>query len=641
MAGSRLVFPRQEAESTPVYPAVMSGTVASRLVRRIRDFAVVALMIGTSVLLAFRLPTFDFDESLYRRIAEEMKVSRHYYALTWDQRPFLEKPPTYVWTIVAVSRLIDPDWRVSLLAARLPSLLFSAATVVLLCLFWRRYRRRYAEGFAIDGKAPPAFSSLLPAIAFGAALFPMVQVTSVLLDPMLTFFTTVMLLVLTAAMLRRKDGQPLRLSVTETLIAVLAICGAVAVKGLIGIVAPAIALFVHDVLTSAVDHDGRRFTRFWQRVRGTFAGSWATFAIATTLSVLLYALFCSAAPPGFFHEFIIRQHFARGVSAFQGHRGPLVYYAVLLFVGGPLAAFTLMALSVKRRPQFPFAQWGFPLSWSAGLIVFISLLATKLPNYTWPAWTGIALSLCILLVRITPSETVASERLAWPGAVSAWIGIAAMAVLSLTAAVSAASFRRIIPHVGHSARADAMLDALLPLPAVVRAGLAVIAVCFALLALLQWQFSRRIATAGGSVPWILGGATALNCLILIVASATAVPYMNQRIRMPLVRVAQMASALHTSGDELTTIGLFSPTISSNYTAGIVRQIGAAEPLSAAAGRQLRIVPVWRSSPCVESGFRVLMRDRYLLLCTAGPWEPDGTPVATAAERVANRAVFHR
>src|SRR5579884_833988 len=359
------------------------SSVSPKMGRFLRG-ALVALMLATSLLLAFRTPTFDFDEALYRRVAEEMKASHRYFALTWDGRPFLEKPPTYIWTIVASSRLIDGGTpRVSTIAARLPSLFFSILTTALLAWFWRRRRRK-----------TPFSSPLLPVIAFGAALFPMVQVTSVLLDPMLTFFMTIVLVTFAAAF-ETSNGTELALSKRDIAITALAITAAVAVKGLYGLAAPAIALIVHVALSSVTARQGNSIAKeFAGQCMGVLRGAAPVFILAVVLSAIVYFVFYREAGATFIHEFVIRQHFARGAHAFQGHTGPIWYYIALLVAGGPSAVFLCVALA-KRQFGQGFASWGFPLSWSLGILAFISLLATKLPNYAWPVWPAIALSLCI------------------------------------------------------------------------------------------------------------------------------------------------------------------------------------------------------------------------------------------------------
>jgi 4-amino-4-deoxy-L-arabinose transferase-like glycosyltransferase len=86
--------------------------------------AVILVLIATLLLLAATIPTFDFDEALYRRVAEEMKQSHEYFVMTWDGKPFYEKPPTYIWSIVASSFLVDGSSpHVSVFASRLPSVI--------------------------------------------------------------------------------------------------------------------------------------------------------------------------------------------------------------------------------------------------------------------------------------------------------------------------------------------------------------------------------------------------------------------------------------------------------------------------------------------------------------------------------------
>lgn len=565
---------------------------------------VLLLMVATSILLAFRTPTFDFDEALYRRVAEEMKASHQYGTMTWDGHPFLEKPPTFVWMIVGCSRLIDGNsTAVSVIASRLPSLFFSTLTVLMLSLFWRRFGPLYATAFGSQSHPPVVLSGLLPPIAFGAALFPMVQVTSVLLDPMLTFFTTTALLVFCAAFLGRTTAR-LHLSPGQTALAAMAMTGAVAVKGLIGIVAPVVGLVAHELLSTLDEKSESRFASFWRRLFGSARGVAPAFLATIGLSIIVFAIFYWFAGPSFLYEFFIRQHFVRGARALQGHRGPVFYYALLLFIGGPAAALTCVSLGVRKQTRWPFARWGFPLSWCAGLLAFISLLATKLPNYTWPAWPAIALSLCILFVRNDGGPT----GIAWLSRVCGWVGIVAAGLLAAFA-VGLSFGVDAIARAAQSARAHTILSSLTPFPLTVRLGLILIGLAFAAQALLQRQFLRRV-TGGATAVWkILIAVAALNCLVLLIVSSAVVPFMDQTIREPLVRIARLASNRYVPGDELTTVGLFSPTISSNYSGGRLTQVGT-QP----SAKDSLIAPVWRAQTCRQPAFSGTERDGYLLLC---------------------------
>lgn len=280
----------------------------------------------------------------------------------------------------------------------------------------------------------------------------------------------------------------------------------------------------------------------------------------------------------------------------------MFYYVLLLFIGGPAAAFTCVLFGVRKQTHWPFMRWGFPLSWSAGVIAFISLLATKLPNYTWPAWPAIALSLCILFL-----EKDGGSGLKVPAKVCGWAGIIAASLLSAFAIGLSFGFDAIIRHEAPSTRAHAILSSFTPFPPIVRLGLILLGLAFAAQALLQFQFLRRAAEDTAALWKTLSAAAAVNCLILLIASSAIVPFMNQTIQAPLVRIARLASS--SSGKELTTIGLFSPTISSNYSGGRLTQVGTQSSSTA-----LFITPVWRSQICRQSPFTVAERDGYLLLC---------------------------
>jgi 4-amino-4-deoxy-L-arabinose transferase-like glycosyltransferase len=586
--------------------------------------AVLVLMAGTSILLASHTPTFDFDEALYRRLAEEMKASHQYFAITWDSRPFYEKPPTYLWTIVASSRLLDgPSPAVSLLACRLPSLLFSALTITLLSIFWHRFGHVYAAGFASGGHVGQriGLSAMLPPIAFGTALLPMAGVASVLLDPMLTFFLTIILLILAAALLRRKTTE-VRLSACETAIAASAMAGAMAVKGLIGIVLPAIAVVTHEMLTTLYDAEARpRLRCFWRRLVGVASGVAASFGLAAILAGGIYAFFYRAMGPAFLNKFLVGQQFGRAARPLQGHHGTIFYYVVVLFAAGPAMAFAANALAAKRRSPMSFAQWGFPLSWSAALIVFFSLLATKLPHYTWPVWPALTLSLCILITRasaMTPAEDQLRHiRLGWLRISVAAIGIGAAAAVSVVTLAVSFGLDVFIERFVKSLRTRAILMSIEPLPLHVRFGLGLIAVAVAFQIVQQWMFVRKV-TAGAAVVWrILAGAAALNSFVLLIGSLAVVPYFDQTIRGPFVRLSSIASKQHIAGGDLTTITLFSPTVSSSYGGGPVTQLGARQSiLFVPASQHLVLAPVWQSASCRQPGFVITHTDEFLLLCTA-------------------------
>jgi hypothetical protein len=184
-----------------------------------------------------------------------------------------------------------------------------------------------------------------------------------------------------------------------------------------------------------------------------------------------------------------------------------------------------------------------------------------------------------------------------------------------------------------SLRARTILMSVEPLPLHVRFGLGLIAVAFALQIVEQGVFVRKV-TAGATAVWrTVAGAAALNCVALVIASLAVVPYFDQTIRGPLVRVSRVASRQHIIGGDLTTIALFSPTVSSNYDGGPVTQVGARGSLPlVAAWQHLVLAPVWQSAACRQPGFVITDTDAYLLLCRSDALLERGEQRASISRR---------
>ncbi|HSP34734.1 MAG TPA: hypothetical protein VLU46_10500 [Thermoanaerobaculia bacterium] len=560
-----------------------------------RTAAVVA-MAATILLLASITPTFDFDEALYRRIAEEMKQSHEWSTPTWDGRPFYEKPPTYIWSIVAASALVDRDAaHVSVLAARLPSAVCSFVTIALLSWFWRRRARDYASTFGTenDHSTRWLFSPLLPALAYGTGLFAIGGSATVMLDPMLTMFLAVPLLMFSAAWLRR--AERLELTMAESIAAGLAMAAATTVKGLVGIVLPALALVVHAALV------GPRM----KRIRETAMAASRAFAIALAGAGVAYAAMYRLAGAAFFREFFIRQHLIRATSPIQGHRGPFFFHlAIILLIGGPLVAFVLRLL--PRRGS-GFARWGFPLTWSLTVIAFYSALATKLPNYTWPVWPALAMTLCILLMRGAAVDAAPAGRSARAASY-----LCLVPVILMTAAIGTGADRLVSVHNGP--RSQAMTAAFDPVPLAVRAAFVAIAIILVVEVIAIALFGHARDRRSPFVWRSIAATCVMNCAVLALIVVVIVPFVDDALRGPLIRLSHDASADHLAGGDLTTIGLFSPTVSSSYDGGRLLQVGHVAAQRPTAGQHLRLAPSWRADACAAPAFVVVRRDHYVMLC---------------------------
>ncbi|NDG85824.1 MAG: hypothetical protein EBX52_12420, partial [Proteobacteria bacterium] len=126
---------------------------------------------------AAALPTFDFDESLYRRVTESMRQAGNPWLLTWDGRELFHKPPVFYWLIWCASALVDAGKEtVSAMAARIPGLF---STLAILFSLHAGMRHLFPEQKDQKGFLPPVF-------AFLCAAFAVLTGTAVILDPLQT-----------------------------------------------------------------------------------------------------------------------------------------------------------------------------------------------------------------------------------------------------------------------------------------------------------------------------------------------------------------------------------------------------------------------------------------------------------------------
>ena len=586
-------------------------------------------LVGLSLLLclmwtvqALTIPTFDFDEALYRRLAEEMKTSGQYFKQTWDGRGFYEKPPTYIWTIVLASTLIDgPRGPVSTFACRLPSLFSSWASVILLACFWQMSAFRYARNPNSDGLAWWQSSVALPVLAYNTALLPVAGAGSVLLDPLLTFFLCVVLIVFARAT-ARNDGTGMRLTRRETFLVGGAIAAATALKGPIGFVLPIAALLMHVALSEVFAKSGSgRLQRVARSTAYVLRQSGPALLLALGVSSAFYAFLYAYAGRPFFREFFLRQNFVRGLKPIQGHSGSVLYHpVVVLLLGGSLIGYLLLLAGYVRIRDASYARWGFPLSWAIAVIAFYSAMATKLPNYTWPVWPAFTLAFCILASKAcasTGSESEASRPSRGISRTCSALAFASPLVLTVTFTVLGLGVELWLRSLPMSARTRAMVNSLEPLPWRVRWACIALSLTFILQIWSLRRFRRRLIERSPRLWQPLASSALANGIGVVIACVLLIPYFDIKMREPLARLARDAAHRHHRGGDFTTIGLFSPTVSSYYAAGSVNQIGKTDLRNLSlpgAPEHLILVPLWIST-CQEPGIHPVGRDGFLVLCT--------------------------
>jgi len=324
---------------------------------------VIFLIFGLWIYSFFYVPTFDLDESLYRRVAEEMKWNGNFWHPVWDTRALNHKPPFFYWLVVLFSKLFDgADAGVSILAARFPSFLATLGII---------FSLGSDRGFNKT-------SFLNTFLLWGCALFPLATSTSVLFDPLQTLAFIPCLLIP-----HRAFSENRSIKRKELLLIALSMFAATAIKGLTGLILPSLAIGLHLVLSDykTTFKEGLRFFIF-------------SFLPATLLSTLYYLFLDQKMGRAFTEEFFLVHHLGRGTQAMEAHHGPFYYYIGIILIGGGL----LIPLLAKQvlRTGFNFKCLGFPFSYSIATLVFFSISATKLPHYTWPIWPALLLQLITL-----------------------------------------------------------------------------------------------------------------------------------------------------------------------------------------------------------------------------------------------------
>ena len=349
--------------------------------------AALALFVGVDNM---QRPLANPDEGRYSEISREMAASGDWVTPRLNGIKYFEKPPLQYWASAASFRLFGEGEFVARIYTALCGLLAVLAV---------GYTARRLAG---DGPALLAVGALLSSpyfLGLGGV---------VTLDMGLTAWTTAAVCAFLLAAAGPEGGRR-----RWMLAAWAAMALAVLSKGLIGIVFPAAAIFLHCL----VNRDWRLLAKLeWARGIALF------LAIAAPWFVLV-----SLANPEFPRFFFVHEHFERFLTKAHRREEPWWFFWPILFGGflpwalalGPAAAEGWR----REAGQAAFPWRRFALLWSAFVMVFFSASGSKLPAYILPVFPVLALLLGDWLARTPP------RRL--------WRFVALLAPLVLVALVAA------------------------------------------------------------------------------------------------------------------------------------------------------------------------------------------------------------
>lgn len=325
--------------------------------------AVLALAVGIDNM---QRPLANPDEGRYSEISREMAATGDWVTPRLNGIKYFEKPPLQYWASAAAFRLLGE----SEFTARIYTALAGLIALVAVGFTARR--------LAGDDAALLAVGVLLSSpyfLGLGGV---------VTLDMGLTAWTTVAVCAFLLAVAGPESGRR-----GWMLAAWAGMALAVLSKGLIGIVFPAAAIFLHCL----VHRDWRLLGRLeWGRGLALF------LAIAAPWFVLV-----SRANPEFAQFFFVHEHFERFLTKSHRREEPWWFFWPIFFVGFLPWLLALVPAArdgwrLEAQAQaFPWRR--FALAWTGFILVFFSASGSKLPAYILPVFPVFALVLGDWLAR--------------------------------------------------------------------------------------------------------------------------------------------------------------------------------------------------------------------------------------------------
>jgi 4-amino-4-deoxy-L-arabinose transferase-like glycosyltransferase len=333
------------------------------------DVLLAVLLLGLWTFGLGGAPLFDVDEGAFAEASREMLVSGDWMHTTLNGADRFDKPILVYWLQAASLRLLG----VNEAAVRLPSALCAWGWCLALAAFagprWGR-----AAGWAAAG-------------VLATSLGPMVIGRAATADALLN-----LLLTLTALDLWRwmevAASDPSAGAAARRRAFVWAGLGLLA-KGPVAVLVPGGALMLW-----ALGSGGATRRVLGQGLRDPWA-----WALMLGVAAPWYALACLRHGQAFIGGFVLHHNLGRFTQPLEGHRGSVAYHLLALPV--LLLPWTpgLWELWRRRRLLWMEPCSRYLLGWTAFVLLFFSLAATKLPHYTLYGFTPLALLVGRHLVR--------------------------------------------------------------------------------------------------------------------------------------------------------------------------------------------------------------------------------------------------
>jgi len=337
-------------------------------------------------------PLFEPDEGRNAEVAREM-AARHAWILpTLDGLPYVDKPVLYFATDAVAQRVFGSNET----AARLPSLLFTLATAVLVAWFARRRLSRRAAWTAT--------------IAYLATPFTLAYARTVIFDSALSLFVVAALIAFYLAIEAppTDDAGARRETWPTTAVAWIAIALGILTKGPVALALPLLVAVPYAIWR-------RRARRLFEPV-----------AVLAGVAALLPWLFSIARRvPGFFHYALVVETAERLTTNTMHRSGPWWYFVPIL-VGAALPWSVIAVAGIRRRVFRRDGAWNpfavYLALWILVPLIFFSLSQSKRPQYILPLMPAFALLVALFWER---DERLPGVR--WGGALLIVLGLGLIA----------------------------------------------------------------------------------------------------------------------------------------------------------------------------------------------------------------------
>ncbi len=330
------------------------------------------LLLGCLTQLAIR-PIFDPDEGRNAGVMREMAASNDYLVPHLNGLAFLDKPFLYY----AAGGLSIAILGANVVAVRLPSLLSTLATLLLVGWF---ARRRFGRP-----------TGMWTAVVVGATPLSLIYSQIVIFDAMLTMWLTAA----TLALYHAVEIEPAETRVSWSHLAWTAMALGVLTKGPVALLVPLAAVIPWALWR-------RRLRRVWS--------GGAPLVLVLTIGPWLWAVMRE--DPLFLHYALVTETLGRLSGDALNRGAPVWYYLPYLLLGAlpwslvPLTGWRQLREAWREREPTVL----FLLSWSVTPFLLLSLVESKRPHYILPILPALALLSVWIWSRRRPGEALPGAR---------------------------------------------------------------------------------------------------------------------------------------------------------------------------------------------------------------------------------------